>query len=89
AAALAVAAIRAALAEHGQATIVVATGASQFDTLKHLVAAEGIDWSKVTAFHLDEYVGRPVTHPASFRKYLDERFVEPLNGAVEFVAVNG
>ncbi len=89
AAALAVAAIRAALAEHGQATIVVATGASQFDTLKHLVAAEGIDWSKVTAFHLDEYVGLPVTHPASFRKYLDERFVEPLNGAVEFVAVNG
>jgi len=82
-------AIRAALAEHGEATIVVATGASQFEMLEHLVAAGGIDWSKVTAFHLDEYVGLPVTHPASFRRYLQERFVAPLGGRVDFVPVDG
>ncbi|QCI69082.1 glucosamine-6-phosphate deaminase [Phreatobacter stygius] len=89
AAALGADAIRKAIAEAGHATIVVATGASQFDTLKHLVGAQDIDWSKVTAFHLDEYVGLPESHPASFRKYLLERFVQPLNGAVEFVPVNG
>ena len=83
------AAIRAALAAHGEATIIVATGASQFETLGHLVKAEGIDWSKVTAFHLDEYVGLAVSHPASFRKYLAERFVAPLGGAVSFVPVEG
>lgn len=83
------AAIREAIARHGEATIIVATGASQFDTLAHLVRAEGIDWSKVTAFHLDEYVGLPVNHPASFRKYLAERFVAPLAGAVTFVPVAG
>ena len=83
------AAIRQALTEHGEATIVVATGASQFDTLAALVAAKDIDWSKVTAFHLDEYVGLPVGHPASFRKYLQDRFVAPLGGAVRFIPVNG
>lgn len=82
-------AIRAALAAHGESTIIVATGASQFEMLEHLVAAEGIDWSKVTAFHLDEYVGLPVSHPASFRRYLQERFVAPLGGQVRFVPVDG
>jgi glucosamine-6-phosphate deaminase len=38
-----------------------------------LVAAEGIDWAKVTAFHLDEYIGLPATHPASFRRFLMDR----------------
>jgi glucosamine-6-phosphate deaminase len=83
------AAIREAIAAHGEATIIVATGASQFDTLQALVAAPGIDWTKVTAFHLDEYVGLPTSHPASFRKYLVERFVTPLGGKVHFVPVNG
>lgn len=83
------AAIRSALAEHGNATIIVATGASQFDVLNHLVVAEGIDWSKVTAFHLDEYVGLSEAHPASFRRYLRERFLAPLKGAVTFVPVDG
>lgn len=82
-------AIREALARHGEATIIVATGASQFDVLEVLVAAEGIDWSKVTAFHLDEYVGLSEAHPASFRRYLRERFVAPLNGAPAFVPVDG
>jgi glucosamine-6-phosphate deaminase len=82
-------AIRAALAARGAASIIVATGASQFDVLAHLVAAPGIDWSKVTAFHLDEYVGLPLSHPASFRRYLQERFVTPLGGRVQFVPVDG
>ena len=67
--------IRAAIADHGCARIVLSTGASQFETLGYLVK-EDIDWSRVEMFHLDEYVGLPETHPASFRKYLKERFVE-------------
>lgn len=70
--------IRDAIRKRGHAKIIVATGASQFETLCHLVAAKGIDWTRVTAFHLDEYVGMPITHPASFRKYLWERFVSRL-----------
>lgn len=80
AAALGAAAIRAAIAERGHATIVVATGMSQFEMLSHLVRAPDIDWSKVTGFHLDEYVGLAATHPASFRGYLKERFVDALPG---------
>jgi glucosamine-6-phosphate deaminase len=70
--------IREAITAKGHANIIVATGASQFEMLQHLVKAEAIDWSKVTAFHLDEYVGMSITHPASFRKYLQERFVAQL-----------
>lgn len=82
-------AIRAAIARFGEATIIVATGASQFEMLKHLVAEKDIDWSKVTAFHLDEYVGLGTDHPASFRRYLEERFVSPLGGTVRFMPVDG
>lgn len=89
AAALGIAAIKAAIARDGEATIIVATGASQFEALEALVAAEGIDWSRVTAFHLDEYVDLPISHPASFRRYLQERFVGPLGGKVHFIPVNG
>lgn len=63
-----------AIGEKGLARILLSTGASQFDTLKALVK-EDIDWSKVEMFHLDEYVNLPKTHPASFRKYLEDRFV--------------
>ncbi|TWT92454.1 Glucosamine-6-phosphate deaminase 1 [Botrimarina colliarenosi] len=70
--------IREALASKGHAAIVVATGASQFDMLDRLVAEPEIDWSCVTVFHLDEYVGLPVTHPASFRLYLWQRFISRL-----------
>lgn len=69
--------IRAALDEKGEAFIILATGASQFDMLATLVK-EDIDWTRVTAFHLDEYIGLPATHPASFRHYLRERFVDKL-----------
>lgn len=82
-------AIRAAQAKHGHANIIVATGASQFEMLTQLVADEGIDWSKVTAFHLDEYVGLSEEHPASFRRYLRLRFVVPTGGKAEFIPVDG
>jgi glucosamine-6-phosphate deaminase len=70
--------LRQALLQRGRATILVATGASQLETLSNLVEAPGIDWSKVTCFHLDEYVGLTQEHSASFRKYLKERFVDCL-----------
>ena len=68
--------IRQALETKGSATIIVATGASQFTMLEQLVREKGIDWSRITGFHLDEYIGLPLSHPASFRKYLKERFVD-------------
>ena len=77
AAAEAAKAIRTAIEKKGQANIILATGTSQLDMLENLVSAKGIDWSKVTMFHLDEYTGLPASHPASFRKYLKERFVDP------------
>lgn len=67
--------IREALASRGSAAIIVATGASQFEMLAALVCEE-LDWSRVTGFHLDEYIGLSQEHPASFRKYLKERFVD-------------
>jgi len=70
-------AIRDAVGARGAARIVVATGASQFDFLDALTRAPGIDWTRVEMFHLDEYVGLPASHPASFRKYLLERLVNP------------
>jgi glucosamine-6-phosphate deaminase len=69
-------AIRAATSEQGAARIVVATGASQFEVFRSLLAREDIDWPRVSGFHLDEYIGLPPTHAASFRKYLKERFVD-------------
>ncbi len=67
--------LRQAIRERGRAVFIAATGASQFDFLAALAAAPGIDWSKTTMFHLDEYVGLPADHPASFRRYLRERLV--------------
>ena len=68
--------IGSALQSRQEANIILATGASQFQTIEHLITQEGIDWSRINLFHLDEYVGMPSTHPASFRKYLQERFVD-------------
>ncbi len=68
--------LRQAISDKGNANLVVATGASQFEVLKHLVKAPDIDWSKVTGFHLDEYVGIASDHGASFCGYLKERFVD-------------
>lgn len=72
-------AIRSAIAEQGRASIVVATGASQFEVMAELTKQPDIDWSAVTGFHLDEYIGIQSDHPASFCKYLQERFVDHVN----------
>jgi glucosamine-6-phosphate deaminase len=73
----AAAAIRAAIGASGNARIVAATGASQFEFLAALVTEPGVEWTRVEMFHLDEYVGLPVDHPASFRRYLLERLIRP------------
>jgi glucosamine-6-phosphate deaminase len=69
------AAIRRAIAEHGTARVVGASAASQIEFLQALTAAPGIDWSRVELFHLDEYIGLPPTHPASFCRFLQERLI--------------
>jgi glucosamine-6-phosphate deaminase len=69
--------LRDAIARRGQARIIAATGASQFSFLKELTASPKIDWQRVEMFHLDEYVGLPIAHGASFRKYLLERLIKP------------
>jgi len=68
-------AIRGSIDEQGMARIIAATGMSQVDFLDALTRDNKIDWRKVEMFHLDEYVGLPLMHPASFRKYLFERLI--------------
>jgi glucosamine-6-phosphate deaminase len=75
AAAQAAAAIGSAIAERGQARVVAASAASQFEFLEALTATPGIRWDRVELFHLDEYIGLPMTHPASFCKFLQERLI--------------
>lgn len=81
--------LRGTLSVKGSANVILATGASQFETLKELISQPGIDWGKVTMFHLDEYIGLPETHGASFRKYLKERFLDKVAPLKEAVLVNG
>ncbi len=70
--------LRSILNERDEAGLVVATGASQFDLFDALVSEPDVEWHRVVGFHLDEYVGVPITHPASFRNYLWSRFVKRL-----------
>ena len=82
--------VREAIKLRGEARIIVATGASQFEFLEAFVKEPGIDWTKVTGFHLDEYVGIPATHKASFRGYMRERFVAKTPQPLKvFIEVNG
>ncbi|HZC23116.1 MAG TPA: 6-phosphogluconolactonase, partial [Candidatus Binatia bacterium] len=67
--------IRDGIRAHGLARIIAATGASQFQFLEALTQLPEIDWHRVELFHLDEYLGVPITHPASFRKYLLDRLI--------------
>jgi glucosamine-6-phosphate deaminase len=80
--------IKETIAAKGNASIILATGTSQFETLNQLLSAD-IDWSKVTMFHLDEYIGLPITHPASFRKYLSERFISKVPALKAAHLING
>jgi glucosamine-6-phosphate deaminase len=78
-----------AIKERGKARLLVSTGSSQFETLQALVTAD-VDWSKVELFHLDEYIDLPLTHKASFVKYLKERFVDLVNiSKFHYVDVTG
>jgi glucosamine-6-phosphate deaminase len=80
--------VRRAILDRGCARIIVATGASQLDFLDVLVNTRNIDWQQVEMFHLDEYVGLPITHPASFRKYLLERLIHKV-GIVKYHLLDG
>lgn len=73
-----------AIAARGRARLVLSTGASQFDTLQALVQMK-VAWDKVEMFHLDEYVGLSQSHPASFRKYLQERFINQVHPGKVFL----
>jgi glucosamine-6-phosphate deaminase len=80
--------IRTAIKQRGWARIIAATGASQFEFLARLTITPGIDWKQVEMFHLDEYLGLPATHPASFRKYLRERLIDKV-GITRFHLLDG
>lgn len=77
-----------AIAKNGKADLILATGASQFEMLAELVQLP-VEWSRVTVFHLDEYVGMSIEHPASFRKYLKERFHRKVPELSEFHYIDG
>jgi len=81
--------IRKALKDKGSANIILATGTSQFGILKTLVSSKDIDWSKITLFHLDEYIGLPITSTASFRRYLQERFIQHVPPLKNIFLING
>lgn len=88
AAAHAASAIAGAIGARGRARIIVATGASQFEFLEELTSSRAVDWARVTLFHLDEYVGLPVDHPASFRKYILERVIRK-TAVQEYLLLDG
>jgi len=81
-------AIRRAIRETGRARMIAATGASQFALLDALTGLPGIDWARVELFHLDEYIGLPVDHPASFRNYLLVRLIDKV-GIVHHHLIDG
>ncbi|MCB0685314.1 MAG: glucosamine-6-phosphate deaminase [Saprospiraceae bacterium] len=74
--------------QNGVANIILATGASQFEVLNNLVTAD-IPWEKVTMFHLDEYIGMSLDHPASFRKYLTDRFLKKIAYRCDYHLIDG
>lgn len=81
--------IQKAISEKGLASLVIATGASQDELLNYLVSIKEIDWTKVVVFHLDEYIGISENHPASFRKYLKDYFLNQVGPVKETHFVNG
>jgi glucosamine-6-phosphate deaminase len=68
--------LRQTIEAQGKARLIAATGASQFEFLEVLTGLPGIDWQKVEMFHLDEYIGLPASHSASFRRFLQERLIQ-------------
>lgn len=75
-----------ALAHHNHARMIVATGNSQLDTVGALSRRNGIDWSRVEVFHMDEYIGLTSGHPASFRRWIKEKLVDSVHpGQVHYL----
>jgi len=75
--------------QKGTATFVIATGVSQLDFIETLITEGNVNWSKTEMFHLDEYIGLPEIHPASFRKYLKERFISKVDKLKEVNLIYG
>jgi glucosamine-6-phosphate deaminase len=80
--------IRTAIHSRGQANVMFASGNSQLTFLDRLATIDGVNWSLVTGFHMDEYVGLPADHPAGFGRYMRERVIGPLH-LDEFHAIDG
>lgn len=80
--------LKKAIKEKNEAVFVAATGASQFEFLEALTNITSVDWSKTIMFHLDEYIGIPESHPASFRKYLKERLIVKVHPGLVYL-ING
>ena len=76
------------IAEQGYARIALSTGASQFPFISSFVTRD-LPWEKIEMFHLDEYIGLPESHPASFRKYLKERFLQHVPQLQRYWLVDG
>ena len=80
--------LREAIQKQGNARLIAATGAAQFDFLEVLTNLPGIEWPQVEMFHLDEYIGMPESHPASFRRFLKERLINK-TGITKHHLLNG
>ena len=80
--------LRQAIQEQGKARIIAATGAAQFEFLEELTGLPDIDWKRVEMFHLDEYIGLPASHPASFCRFLTERLIQK-TGITKHFLLNG
>lgn len=80
--------IRRAIAQQGNARILAACAASQLQFLEELTSTPGINWNSVELFHLDEYLGLPMTHPASFCRFLQDRLIAK-TGITKYHLLNG
>jgi glucosamine-6-phosphate deaminase len=80
--------LRHAIQKKGKARLIAATGAAQFEFLEALTSLPDVDWSKVEMFHLDEYIGIPASHPASFCRFLQERLIQK-TGIQQYFLLNG
>lgn len=80
--------LRDTIQKQGKARLIAATGAAQFEFLEALTTFPAIDWKRVQMFHLDEYIGLPATHPASFCRFLKERLIQK-TGMVHYHLLNG
>jgi len=80
--------LRETIQKQGKARLIAATGAAQFEFLETLTGLPGIDWTRVEMFHLDEYIGLPASHPASFCRFLEERLIQKA-GIVNYHLLDG